>query len=87
MNLVNTTDRWRLFEWVSVGRGCFVTPVWHTVIMDGTAIERRVINEIGVVLPNLSVGNATLEQLQVRLQSTFRADNQAGAVRAETLAS
>ena len=54
--------------------------------MDKTAKGRRVINEIGVVLPNLAVGDATLQQLQVRLQSTIRVENQAAAVRAETLA-
>ena len=51
-----------------------------------TVIDRRVVNEIEVVLPNLSVADATLEELQVRLASTFRAENQAAAVRAETLA-
>ncbi len=54
--------------------------------MNKTADVGRVINQIEVVLPNLAVGEATLEQLQVRLQSTFRAENQAAAVRAETLA-
>ena len=49
-------------------------------------LNRRVVNEIEMVLPTLSVGDATLEQLQVRLVSTFRAENQAAAVRAETLA-
>ena len=51
-----------------------------------TVIDRRVVNEIEMVLPNLSVGDATLEQLQDRLVSTFRVENQAAAVRAETLA-
>ena len=51
-----------------------------------TAVKGRLVNEIEVGLPNLSVGNATLEQLQDRLVSTFRAENQAAAVRAETLA-
>ena len=54
--------------------------------MEKTANGRRVINVIEVVLPNLAVGDATLEQLQERLQSTFRVENQAAAVRAETLA-
>ena len=49
------------------------------------AIDRRVINQIEVALPNLAVGDATPQQLQERLQSTFRAENQAAAVRAETL--
>ena len=53
--------------------------------MVGTVIDRRVVNEIEMVLPNLPVSDATLEQLQNRLASTFRVENQA-AVRAETLA-
>ena len=54
--------------------------------MDETANVRRVVNEIEAVMPNLAVGDATLEQLQARLASTFRVDNQTAAVRAETLA-
>jgi len=54
--------------------------------MEKTASDRRVINEIGAVLPSLAVGDATLEQLRERLQSTFRVENQAAAVRVETLA-
>ena len=54
--------------------------------MVGTAIDQRVTDEIEVVLPTRPLGDATLEQLQVRLASTFRAENQAAAVRAETLA-
>ena len=54
--------------------------------MVGTAVKGRVVNEIEMVLPNLPVADATLEQLQVRLASTFRVENQAAAVRAETLA-
>ena len=54
--------------------------------MVGTGLKGRVVNEIEVVLPTLSVADATLEQLQVRLVSTFRAENRAAAVRAETLA-
>ncbi len=53
--------------------------------MVGTGIDRRVTDEMGVVLPTRPLGDASLEQLQVRLASTFRAENQA-AVRAETLA-
>ena len=56
------------------------------VHMERTANGRPVINEMGSVLPNLAVGDATLEQLQDRLQSTIRVENQAAAVRAETLA-
>ncbi|MDE0131903.1 MAG: hypothetical protein OXM62_07930 [bacterium] len=54
--------------------------------MEETVIDGRVVNEIGAVLPNLAVGDATLEQLQARLQSTFRVESQAAAVRAQTLA-
>ena len=54
--------------------------------MEKTATDRRVINQIEVALPNLAVGDASLEQLRVRLQSTFRVENQAAAVRAQTLA-
>ncbi len=56
------------------------------VNMRKPASDRRVINQIEVVLPNLAVGDTTLEQLRERLQSTFRVENQAAAVRAETLA-
>ena len=56
------------------------------VNMVKTANDRRVINQIEAVLPNLAVGEATLEQLRARLASTFRVENQAAAVRAETLA-
>ena len=54
-----------------------------------TAVKGRVVNEIEMVLPSLSVGDATSEQLQERLASTFRAESQAAAaavVCAETLA-
>ncbi len=54
--------------------------------MEKTANDRRVINQIEVVLPNLAVGDTTLEQLQERLASTFGVENQTAAVRAETLA-
>jgi len=54
--------------------------------MEETVIDGRVVNEIGAVLPNLAVGDATLEQLHARLQSTFRVECQAAAVRAQTLA-
>ncbi|MDE0189083.1 MAG: DUF222 domain-containing protein [bacterium] len=54
--------------------------------MEETANGRKVVNEIGVVLPNLPVGEATLEQLQAWLQSTFRVDNQVAGFRAGVLA-
>ena len=65
--------------------GCFVSPVRHAVFMVGTGIDRRLTDEMGVVLPTRPLGDASLEQLQVRLASAFRAENQA-AVPAETLA-
>ena len=43
-------------------------------------------NEARLVLPSLPVSEATLEQLQDRLQSTIRVENQLASVRAETLA-
>ena len=54
--------------------------------MEKTANSRRVTDQIRLVLPTRPVGEATLEQLQERLQSTFRVENQTAAVRAETLA-
>ena len=54
--------------------------------MNKTANDRQVTNEVGVFLPTLAVGDATLDQLQDRLQSTIRGENQLAAVRAETLA-
>jgi len=56
------------------------------VHMEKTATGRRVTDQVQVVLPTRPVGNATLEQLQERLQSTIRGENQLAAVRAETLA-
>ncbi len=54
--------------------------------MNKTANDRQVTNEVGVFLPTLAVGAATLDQLQDRLESTIRGENQLAAVRAETLA-
>ena len=54
--------------------------------MERTANSRPVVNEVRMVFPSLPVGEATLEQLQDRVQSTIRVENQAAAVRAEALA-
>ncbi|MDE0233572.1 MAG: DUF222 domain-containing protein, partial [bacterium] len=54
--------------------------------MEKTAIGRRVADEVRVVLPTLPVGEATLEQLQGWLVSTFRVDNQVAGYRARVLA-
>ncbi len=51
-----------------------------------TTVNRQVLNEARLVLPSLPVDEATLEQLQDRLQSTIRVENQLASVRAETLA-
>ena len=61
-------------------------PVGILLDMDKTVIDRQVTDEMRVVLPTRPVSDASLEQLQSRLESTFRAENQAAAVRAETLA-
>ena len=54
--------------------------------MERTADSQSVSNEARMVFPSLPVGDATLEQLQDRVQSTIRVENQAAAVRAEALA-
>ncbi|MDE0120707.1 MAG: DUF222 domain-containing protein, partial [bacterium] len=54
--------------------------------MEKTDSDRRVTDQVRVVLPTRPVGDATLEQLRERLQSTIRGENQLAAVRAETLA-
>ncbi len=56
------------------------------VHMEETVTGRRVTDQVRVVLPTRPVGDATLEQLRERLQSTIRGENQLAAVRAETLA-
>ncbi|MDE0132257.1 MAG: hypothetical protein OXQ32_08375 [bacterium] len=54
--------------------------------MEKTVDGRRVADEVRVVLPTRPVGEATLEQLQGWLVSTFRVECQAAAVRVQTLA-
>ena len=49
-------------------------------------VNGQVTNEARLLSPSLPVGEATLEQLQDRLQSTIRVENQLASVRAETLA-
>ncbi len=44
------------------------------------------VNEVRLLLPTLAVSEATVEQLQQRVQSTIRAENQAVAVRSEAAA-
>ena len=54
--------------------------------MNKTTINRQVVNEARLLLPTLAVGEATVEQLQDRVSSTIRAENQAVAVRVEAAA-
>ena len=56
------------------------------VEMNKTAINGRTANEARLLAPTLPVDEATLEQLQDRLQSAIRVENQAAAIQAETLA-
>ena len=44
--------------------------------MNTTTMNRQVLNEARVLAPNLSVSEATVEQLEERVQSTIRAENQ-----------
>ena len=54
--------------------------------MERTANGRRVADQVQVVLPTRPVGDATLDQLQDWLASTFRVDNQVAGFRAGILA-
>ncbi len=54
--------------------------------MKKEAVNGQVTNEARLLLPTLAVGEATVEQLQERVQSTVRVENQAVAVRAEAVA-
>ena len=66
---------------------CFVTPaVVYCIDMNKTAINGQSVNEPRLLLPSLPVGETTLEQLQDRLQSSIRVENQLAAFRVETLA-
>ena len=61
-------------------------PVGILVVMDETANGRRGTDQVRVVLPTRPVGEATLEQLQGWLRSTFRAENQLAGFRTGILA-
>ncbi len=54
--------------------------------MNKTTINRQVVNEARVLVPTLSVGEATVEQLQERVQSTIPAENQLAGIRAQAIA-
>ena len=54
--------------------------------MERTGVDQRVTDEVRVVFPSRPVGQATLEQLQDRVHSTIRAENQLAGIRAEALA-
>ena len=54
--------------------------------MSMTAVDRRVANRVRVLGPSLSVGVATVTELQDRVQSTIRGENQLAGIRAEALA-
>ncbi|MDE0122538.1 MAG: hypothetical protein OXS33_12555, partial [bacterium] len=54
--------------------------------MEKTAIGGRVTDEVRVVLPTRPVGDATLDQLQGWLRSTFRVENQVAGFRTGILA-
>ena len=49
-------------------------------------MNRQVLNEARVLAPNLSVSEATVEQLEERVQSTIRAENQLAGIRVEAIA-
>lgn len=65
---------------------CFVTPSEHTGNMKTTTEDRRVANQARVLAPTLSVDEATVKELQDRVQSTIRGENQLAGIRAEALA-
>ncbi len=54
--------------------------------MNKETMNGHSVNEVRVLLPTLAVSEATVEQLQERVQSTVRVENQAVAVRAEAVA-
>ena len=51
-----------------------------------TNVNGQVTNQARLSAPTLPVSKATLHQLQDRLQSTIRVENQLASIRAETLA-
>jgi len=70
---------------VMVG-GVLSHPPGILVHMEKTANGRRVADQVRVVLPTRPVGEATLEQLQGWLASTFRVENQVAGFRTGVLA-
>ncbi|MDE0232325.1 MAG: hypothetical protein OXN93_08605, partial [bacterium] len=54
--------------------------------MEKTTNDRRATDQVQVVLPTQPVGEATLEQLQGWLKSTFRVENQLAGFRTGVLA-
>ncbi len=56
------------------------------VSMNSFAVNGACVNEARLLAPSLPVREATADQLQERIQSTIRAQNQVAAIRAEALA-
>ena len=54
--------------------------------MNTTTVNRQAANEARVLAPTLPVSEATVEQLQDRVQSTIRSENQLAGIRAQALA-
>ena len=54
--------------------------------MKEIAVNGQVTNVARLLAPTLSVGEATVEQLQERVQSTIRSENQLAGIRAEAVA-
>ena len=54
--------------------------------MKEIAVNGQVTNVARLLAPTLSVGEATVEQLQERVQSTIRGENQLAGIRAEAVA-
>ena len=54
--------------------------------MNKLAVNGEVANQVRLLLPSLPVAEATVEQLQERVQSTIRVENQAVAIRVEAVA-
>ena len=54
--------------------------------MNKLAVNGEVANQVRLLLPSLPVAEATVEQLQERVQSTVRVENQAVAIRVEAVA-
>ena len=61
-------------------------PCGTVINMKEIAVNGQVTNAARLLAPTLSVGEATVEQLQERVQSTIRVENQAAGIRAEAVA-